>query len=241
MSTRTLDLIDVHARYGEHNVLSGVSVHVNAGEWLCLLGPNGAGKSTLLHCISGEMRPAAGEVMIAGHSAIETPHLAKRSLGFAARPEQLPALLTGRECLQIIARAKSLSTIDESVIELAHTLGFSRFMDRCVDTYSLGTRQKLCVLLALIGSPRLIVLDEAFNGLDPASSLALKRHLEDRIEHTDCSVLLATHSLDIVEHYADRAALLLDGRIARVWDREDLDELRAHGGNALEESVSAIR
>ncbi|MFL6577465.1 MAG: AAA family ATPase, partial [Povalibacter sp.] len=112
-------------------------------------------------------------------------------------------------------------------------------IDRCVDTYSLGTRQKLCVLLALIGQPRLIVLDEAFNGLDPGSSLILKRHLRERIERDRCSVLLATHSLDIVEHYADRAALLIDGQIARVWDSAELHQLRSAGGNALEESVSA--
>ena len=234
-----LHMNDVHASYGQHRVLRGVTLHIEAGEWFCLLGPNGAGKSTLLHCISTQVEPTSGNVVIAEASVKSEPEIAKRALGFAAKPEALPALLTGRECLQIYAYAKGLSMIDAHVLELSDRFAFTKFVDRCVDTYSLGTRQKLCVLLALIGQPRLIVLDEAFNGLDPSSSLILKRHLRERIERDQCSVMLATHSIDIVEHYADRAALLIDGVIAKSWSREELDALRALGGNALEESISA--
>ncbi|MFL6550816.1 MAG: ABC transporter ATP-binding protein [Povalibacter sp.] len=234
-----LRIDNVHAAYGQHRVLRGVTLHIEAGEWFCLLGPNGAGKSTLLDCISTQVEPASGDVLIGETSVRTDPELAKRALGFAAKPEALPALLTGRECLQIYAYAKGLSGIDAQVLELSESFAFTKFIGRCVDTYSLGTRQKLCVLLALIGQPRLIVLDEAFNGLDPGSSLILKRHLRERIERDRCSVLLATHSLDIVEHYADRAALLIDGQIARVWDSAELHQLRSAGGNALEESVSA--
>ena len=73
---------------------------------------------------------------------------------------------------------------------------------------SYGTRQKLGVLLALLGAPALVVLDETFNGLDPASGLLLKRHLRDRVDAGRCGVVLATHALDIAEHWADRVALL---------------------------------
>lgn len=82
-------------------------------------------------------------------------------------------------------------------------------MDACVDTCSLGTRQKLCVLLALLGDPTLVLLDEAFNGLDPNSSLVLKQHLHQRLDAGRCSVLLATHALDMIERHADAAGLLL--------------------------------
>lgn len=112
-------------------------------------------------------------------------------------------------------------------------------LDRFVGSYSLGTKQKLAVLLALLGEPALVVLDEAFNGLDPASALVLKRHLRSRVSARRCGVLLATHALDVVERYSDRAALLLNGRIAREWNSEELAVLRAAPGEGLEVALAA--
>ncbi|HTU63794.1 MAG TPA: ATP-binding cassette domain-containing protein, partial [Polyangiales bacterium] len=106
MTSIVLDVRQVHARYGKREVLSGVSLQVPAGEWFCLLGPNGVGKSTLLRCISGALTPSAGDLMIAGHSAITDPLAAKQRLGYACAPEQLPGLLTGRQCLEVYAQAK---------------------------------------------------------------------------------------------------------------------------------------
>jgi ABC-2 type transport system ATP-binding protein len=93
----------------------------------------------------------------------------------------------------------------------------------------LGTRQKLAVLLASVGDPKLILLDEAFNGLDPESAQILKRNLRTRRISRGATLLLATNSLDIVEHHADRAALLVDGRLQRIWEPSDLAQLRCAG------------
>jgi ABC-type Mn2+/Zn2+ transport system ATPase subunit len=101
------------------------------------------------------------------------------------------------------------AAFDADLLHLADELQFLPYLESFVDTLSLGTRQKLSVLLSLVGDSRLIVLDEAFNGLDPASALIVKRHLRHRLEGYGAALLLATHSLDIVEHYADRAALLM--------------------------------
>ncbi len=118
------------------------------------------------------------------------------------------------------------SAVGDDLLELADELRFTPYLDAFVDTLSLGTRQKLAVLLALVGDPLLIVLDEAFNGLDPASSLILKRHLRAPHRAGGAAVLLATHSLDIVEHYADRAAILIDGKLKHVWSKDELQRLR---------------
>lgn len=227
------------ARYGDHIVLANVDLTIERGEWFCLLGPNGVGKSTLLHCVAGRLKAASGEVSIENHSLRKASRAAKRALGFACSPEEAPPLLTGRQCLEIYASAKGLTDIDADVIAIADRLRFTAFLDKCVDTYSLGTRQKLCILLALLGDPALIVLDESFNGLDPASALLVKRELRARLAAGRSGLLLATHSLDIVEHYADRAALMLEGRIAREWSRAELDALRAQGANAFEEALAA--
>jgi ABC-type multidrug transport system ATPase subunit len=103
-------------------------------------------------------------------------------LGYGCAPDVLPALLTARQCLEVHASAKGLSAIGDDLLILADELRFTPYLEAFVDTLSLGTRQKLAVLLALVGDPLLIVLDEAFNGLDPASALILKRHLRARIE-----------------------------------------------------------
>lgn len=238
MTVLVLDVRHVHARYGKCEVLSGVSLRVPAGEWFCLLGPNGVGKSTLLRCISGALTPTAGDLFVAGHSAITEPLAAKQRLGYACAPEQLPGLLTGRQCLEVYAQAKGLRQISDDVLALARELRFEGYFDSFVDTYSLGTRQKLCILLALLGEPTLIVLDEAFNGLDPASALLVKHHLQHRLTG-GCAVLLATHSLDIVEHYADQAALLIDGRIVREWSETEIAEFRVQGDSAMETALAA--
>jgi ABC-2 type transport system ATP-binding protein len=219
-------------------VLRGVTLQVRTGQWFCLLGPNGVGKSTLLHCVAARLVPSAGDILVCGHSVRTQTVDAKRKLGFGCAPEQLPGLLTGRQCLEVYANAKGLERIDPDVLELGESLKFGAYLDRFVDTYSLGTRQKLCVLLALLGEPTLVVLDEAFNGLDPASALIVKRHLQQRLAANRCSVLLATHSLDIVEHYADKAALLLDGRIVRQWSDSEISKLREAGAASFEEALA---
>jgi ABC-2 type transport system ATP-binding protein len=239
MTAIVLDVRQVRAKYGKREVLSGVSLQVPAGEWFCLLGPNGVGKSTLLRCISGALVPSDGDLFIAGLSVISDPLAAKGKLGHACATEQLPGLLTGRQCLEVYAQAKGLSEIDADVLTLARELRFEGYLDSFVDTYSLGTRQKLCILLALLGEPTLIVLDEAFNGLDPASALHVKHHLQRRLATGRCAVLLATHSLDIVEHYADKAALLIDGRIVREWSESEIAAFREQGNSAMEAALAA--
>jgi ABC-2 type transport system ATP-binding protein len=219
----------LRAGYGLRVVIEQVSLDVSAGEWFVLMGPNGCGKSTLLDCVVGRLPTAAGEIRIAGRCLATDPADAKQVLGYGCAPDQLPGLLTSRQCLEIRAGAKGLSQIDPSVLTLAEELRFIPYLDSFVDTLSLGTRQKLSVLLALIGEPRLIVLDEAFNGLDPASALVLKRFLRARLVSAGAGLVLATHALDIVEHYADRAALLIDGRLIREWRKPEIEAVRAGG------------
>jgi ABC-2 type transport system ATP-binding protein len=223
-----LDVRGLSAAYGRHVVLKDVSLRVLSGEWFALMGPNGCGKSTLLDCIVGKLAPTAGDIRIAGHSLLTNPAGAKRQLGYACAPESLPPLLTARQCFEVHAGAKGLP-IDAELMALAEELKFLPYLESFVDTMSLGTKQKLAVLLSLVGDPKLIILDEAFNGLDPASSLVLKQHLRRRLADRGATLVLATHALDIIEHYADHAALLLDGVLTREWTKSDIEGMRADG------------
>lgn len=242
MSTEAvaLSVRRLHAGYEKHRVLIDVSLTVARGEWVALLGPNASGKTTLLHCVVGMMAPTSGAIAVCGHSLQDGGQSAKSKLGFACAPDKLPGLLTGRQCLEVYAAAKGLSSISAEVLRLAERFQYMTMLDRFVAAYSLGTRQKLAVLLALLGDPELVVLDEAFNGLDPASALALKHYLRERVSGGKCSVLLATHALDIVERYADRAALLLNGRIAHEWRKDELAAMRAKSEEGFEAALAAV-
>jgi ABC-2 type transport system ATP-binding protein len=242
MTASNLEVRGLSAGYGHHMVFKEVSLSLQSGEWFTLMGPNGCGKSTLLDCVVGRLTPTAGDVRIAGHSLWADSASAKRQLGYACAPENLPPLLTARQCLEVHAGAKGLATIDVDVMQFAEELKFSPYLESFVDTLSLGTRQKLSILLCLVGDPKLIVLDEAFNGLDPASSLVLKRHLRSRLQDRGATLLLATHALDIVEHHTDHAGLLLDGFLTREWQKSEIDELRMSGRDfdtALAETISS--
>ena len=227
------------AGYGQDLVLNDVSLDLQRGEWLTLLGPNGVGKSTLLHCIVGQIAPRSGAIHVSGYALANDRPEAMRCFGYACPPESLPDLLTGRQCLEVYAAAKELDCIDSSVLELAAALKFTPYLNNFVDTYSLGTRQKLSILLALLGNPPLLVLDEAFNGLDPASSLVLKRYLRASVSANHCAVLLATHSLDIAEHFSDKIALLLNGRLACVWDQDKLRAIKQTSSLEIELAAAA--
>jgi ABC-2 type transport system ATP-binding protein len=238
MNEPLLQVRTLSAAYGIRRVLHGIDLEISRGEWFSLLGPNGSGKSTLLRCVSGQVTPTSGTVLIGGASVSTAPRDAKRLLGYAHPPERLPGLLTGQQCLEIYAAARDLPAIDAEVLDLAEDFRLRPFLNQFVDSYSLGTRQKLSALLALLGNPSLIVLDEAFNGLDPASSLVLKHHLQERIRSGRCAVLLATHALDTVLSYSSRAGLLLEGGLARTWSRVELDSMRAGDPGALEVAMA---
>jgi ABC-2 type transport system ATP-binding protein len=244
VSGTVLAIRGLRAGYGPRTVLENISITLMAGDWFVLLGPNGCGKSTLLDCVASRLKPSGGEICIAGYSLAENAYEAKLRLGYGCAPDALPALLTSRQCLEVHAGAKGLAAISDDLLDLAEGLRFTPYLEAFVDTLSLGTRQKLAVLLALVGDPMLIVLDEAFNGLDPASALVLKRHLRARIERRGGALLLATHSLDIVEHYADRAAVLIDGKLEHEWTKDELQQLRANRTDfeaALTEAIGETR
>ncbi len=234
-----LELESVCAGHGAREVLHGVNLQVARGEWVVLLGANGSGKSTLLDTCVGKITPRSGIVRVASAAMATQAEAAKHRLGHAIAPERLPPLLSARECLAVQAAAKQLGQIDAEVLTLAAELRLTPWLDDAVALMSYGTRQKIGALIALLGDPALVVLDETFNGLDPDSGLRLKRHLRTRVDAGRCGVLLATHALDIAEHWADRVVLLHDGRIVHEWSRAELAALREARDGGLEAAMAA--
>ncbi|MGH8192584.1 MAG: ABC transporter ATP-binding protein, partial [Rhodanobacteraceae bacterium] len=236
--TALLRVSDVHVAYGDERVLQGIDLEIPPGEFIALIGPNGSGKTTLLRALVGTLPLRRGRVSIGEYHLAAAAREAKGMAGFAVDPAGLPELLTGRECLALFAGARALAGIPPATLGLAETLSLTRVLDRRVATYSLGMRQKLGILLGLIGEPPLLLLDEPFNGLDPRSALAFKQHLVGLVTGGRASVLLATHSLDVVERYATKALLLIEGRLRHAWDANELAALRADPQRSLEQAMS---
>jgi ABC-2 type transport system ATP-binding protein len=138
------------------------------------------------------------------------------------------------ECLRLFADARGLGRIPDESFALAESLNLTPMLDLGVASYSLGARQKLGVILGLLGQPPLLILDEPLNGLDPLSAYRFKSHLSSLARERGATVLLTTHALDVAERVASRVVLLMNGLVARIWAACDLEKLRADPARSLE-------
>jgi ABC-2 type transport system ATP-binding protein len=240
--TAALRFDGVRVVLGHQAVLDDLTFSIEPGQITVLIGPNGSGKSTLMRCAAGIAAPNAGTVRIDGVDVVRDPVAAKSKLGYAVEPARLPPELTGRQCLELFAKARGLrrDAVEASLGPVVDALGYRPWVDVEVAFCSLGTRQKLGILLGLVGDPPLLLLDEVTNGLDPASAFVLKQHLVERAK-SGVAILLATHALDIAERIADRVLLLGQGRIEREWSTAELATRRADPAFSLElDLVSAM-
>ena len=228
-----LNIESLTLQRGGQAVLAGVDLHLPKGEFLALIGPNGAGKTSLLRAICDQLPVDQGHIRIDGLTADRDPVAYRQRFGLALAPDELPADLSPRQWLQLIAAARDLPELPAEVLDLAVDLGLGEWLDRALGRCSLGARQKTGVLTAVVGSPPLLLLDEPFNGLDPIAAFALKQRLRQWADTGRCSILLATHNLELAERWLDGAALLLGGRIVQRWDAAELHELQASGGLEL--------
>lgn len=218
-----IDARDVHKRYADVAALSGVSIAVGAHQALGLVGPNGAGKSSLLRILCGVSRPDAGSAQLDGHDPAHHPRPARRRLGCV--PEQPPLfdLLTGGEHLMWVGRVHDIpdSVLRERIAELVAALDLAEALPRRIGGYSKGMRQKLAFAGALLHDPRLLILDEPFEGVDVVAVDAMKAIIRQFVEH-GAAVLLSSHILGLVEDVCTEFAVLNAGRVVFAGDRRQL-------------------
>jgi|CXWL01.1.fsa_nt_gi ABC-2 type transport system ATP-binding protein len=229
----------VYLSLGGQPVLRGVDLALERGQLLGLIGPNGSGKTTLIRAMTGLTPLSQGRVLIDGIDIALDPLGARQRFGYAPDPTLLPGALSGRQLLAVAAAARGLAETPADTLELAERLGAARWIDRRIESYSLGTRQKFAILVGLIGRPPLLILDEVMNGLDPISSHELKLELVARCESTQCAVILATHGLEIAATLLTDAALLVEGAIRHRWEAAELDAWRHADPSAFERAVVA--
>ena len=206
-----LEVRDVTKSYDGRAVVDRVSFQVQPGEVFALLGPNGAGKTTLIRMITDILRPDSGTITLDGHTigggnAAEIAYLPEER-GLYRRSKVL-------EVLGYYGQLKGLTAVGAraSAIELLRRVELSEWGDKQVQSLSKGMQQKVQLCTALIGSPRLLILDEPFSGLDPINVQLFEELIRERRE-AGATVLLSTHQMNKVEQVCDRAVMINRGHM----------------------------
>lgn len=228
-----LDVEGLDAGFGTHLVLRGICLRLERGEVTVVLGPNGAGKTTLVRAICGRLRPRAGQVRICGMAAEDGA--ARALIGLAPQEIALYGALTIWENLEVFARLAGVPAgqVFHRVEEVMARSGLAERSRERIDRLSGGWRRRANVAAALVGAPRLLVLDEPTVGIDAAAREDLE-NLVRRLAADGLAILLVTHDFSFAERVADRVAFLLEGRIVREGPLKALIEAQFSGRRAVE-------
>lgn len=218
-------------QYGNHLAVEDVSFTVADGQICGLLGPNGAGKSTIMNILTGYLSATSGQVTVAGHPLPEEADAAKACVGYL--PEQPPLYpeMTVQEYLTFAAELKGVKKAErkEQVCRAARRTGLEAVLPRLIRSLSKGYKQRVGIAQALLGSPRLIILDEPTVGLDPAQVIEIRKLIRELGRaHT---VILSSHILSEVQAVCQQILILSKGHLAAAGS---LGELTADG-KSLEE------
>ena len=224
-------LIETHGltkTFGNFGALNGLDLGVMPGEIYGLLGPNGAGKSTTLRIAAGLMEPTSGMVAVSGFDATRDPLHAKAKIGYVAEIPILYESLTPRELLEFEASVRGLAKdpMNRRARQLAEAFEVASAFDAPIATLSMGTKQKVAIIAALLHQPPVLLLDEPLNSLDARSSRILKELLSLHVQRGG-AVLFSTHVMEIAQRLCSRIGIIFRGKIVAEGD---LDQLRARAG-----------
>ncbi|MBZ9658488.1 ABC transporter ATP-binding protein [Mesorhizobium sp. ESP-6-4] len=236
-----LTVKELSAGYRGRIVVRGIGLSLHRGDIVGLLGANGSGKSTLIRAITGQIPLIGGSVVIDGIDLAAAPERAKAGFGLAIEPHELPAPLSGRQYIELVASIRGCAPNDLPSGDLPggallERLDLGRWIDRPIAEYSLGTRAKIAIGAALLGGPPLLIFDETLNGLDPVAAWEVKRVITALCASGRHAAIISTHVVEAVPALCNRAVLMADGSLSRSWDAAQLAEA-ARAPGVFEESV----
>ena len=226
-----LKIKNLTKKYGDKCAVDNLSLEIARGEICAFIGHNGAGKTTTLKAAMGILSFDEGEILIDGISVAEDPIKAKAVSAYIPDNPELYDYLSGAKYLSFVSDVYGVSTAERKrVIDLySEKLGIKNDLSTPIGSYSHGMKQKLAIIAAWLHSPKLIIMDEPFVGLDPKASHTLKEMMREHCEKGG-SIFFSTHVLDVAEKLCDKVAIIKGGKLVVIGS---MDEVR--GDASLEE------
>ena len=241
-----LNIRGLQKSFGQTVAVSGIDLEVRAGSFYGIVGPNGAGKTTTLSMVTGLLRPDAGTVTVNGIDVWANPIAAKRIIGVLPDRLRLFDRLTGAQLLYYSGVLRGLDdvTVRQRSADLATAFGLEDALNRLVADYSAGMTKKIALACAMIHSPRLLVLDEPFESVDPVSAVNVTEILQKYVA-SGGTVVLSSHGMDLIQRVCDHVAIIVQGAvlasgtIAEVRGEQTLEErfVELAGGRKVAEGM----
>jgi ABC-2 type transport system ATP-binding protein len=231
-----MQIDDIAKNFGYTQAVKQFTLQVPKGEVHGLLGPNGSGKSTVMKTILGLVRPDRGTVRVLGVDPQENPNKVKEIVGYVPEAPRLYEFLTGVEYLDFVADVHGLSddVKRQRVNEFLHAFELQGQENDLISGYSQGMKQKIAIIAALLHKPRILILDEVLNGLDPRSARIVK-DLVHQLALEGVATLFSTHVLEIAEAICDEVTIMNHGEIIAEGEVPKLREQAGLPGSTLEE------
>lgn len=211
---------NITKRIGSRQIIQGISFEIYPGEIFGFLGPNGSGKTTTIRMLVDLIRPTEGRIVICGHDVQKEHDQALQYIGAIVENPELYPYLTGWENLEHFARMLP-GVREERLHEVAAIVGLDARIHDKVKTYSLGMRQRLGIAQALLNRPRLLILDEPTNGLDPQGIKELRDFIR-KLAETGLSLFVSSHLLSEIEQLCDRVAIISQGKVIKTGEVSSL-------------------
>ncbi|MBQ9388510.1 MAG: ABC transporter ATP-binding protein [Lachnospiraceae bacterium] len=210
-------------KYGDLKAVDDLSLEIKSGEIYGFIGPNGAGKTTTLKSVTGILDFDEGEIFIDGKSIKENPLECKKIFAYIPDNPDLYAFMTGIRYLNFVADifGVSVEKRNEAIDKYADIFGLTGDLKSPISSYSHGMKQKLALISAWLHSPRLIIMDEPFVGLDPKASHTVKEMMRD-VCNEGGAIFFSTHVLEVAEKLCDKIAIIMNGKLIRSGTMEEV-------------------
>ena len=225
-------------QYGTHLALDDLSFSVEDNEIFGFLGPNGAGKSTTMNIITGYLAPTSGTVTIDGHDIIEDPIGAKKLIGYLPELPPLYMEMTPREYLKFVAEAKGVKKVDlrDEIDRVMEKTAINDVQNQLIKTLSKGYRQRVGMAEAIIGSPKVIIMDEPTVGLDPVQIIEFREMIRELGK--DHTVIISSHILAEISEICHKIMIIVKGKLVAIDTPDNLAKMI--GGDSENMSLEDI-